>query len=229
VIQKLGAPLILTGYFVEGKLGRTGLTVTVDVQERPNGGAANTFLSGQTAIDAGLGFYDYEVASSSVKVNGMYRGVFKTTTNTVDQQHVPSAWLTPVWLNTLGLPAVSFVNPMMADGTLDLVRGDDYFAADGMSLDFAVTGLPYSFVGATSVKLTLKHRSSGQVVTFTGSVLSATSLRFELASATTSQLVANSNSGLGPAAYTYDVEVTLANGHKETPLIGKANVREGIS
>ena len=26
-----------------------------------------------------------------------------------------------------------------------------------------------------------------------------------------------------------DIEVTLANGHKETPQIGKVNVREGIS
>lgn len=124
---------------------------------------------------------------------------------------------------------VTVASPVAVDGTITLVRGDDYFAADGVPIDFAFTALPYSFVGALSVKLTLKHRTSGQVVTFTGTVLSASSLRFQPTSAETSALVANLNSGFGPNAYTYDVEVKLANGHTVTPQIGKANVREGIS
>lgn len=220
MIQKLGAPLIFTAFFVESKVGKTGLTVTVDVQERANGGVATLIVTGGSATDAGGGFYDYELSAASVDANGMYRAVFKTATTTVDAQHIPSAWLTPSWLTTLGAATITFASPMAADGTLTLTRGDDYLNADGLAVPFSASGLPSLIGGA--IKLTFRAGGRGPLV-YTGTIDSATTAHFDLTAAQTGLLE------VGSPAYRYDVQITFASGHIYTPQRGDVYVNQDVT
>lgn len=216
MIQKLGAALPFAAFFVESKVGKTGLTVTVDVFEKGLGVAATQIITGASATEVGGGLYTYELAAASVDANGSYWAVFKTSTGTVDAQHIPSAWLTPVWLTQLGTATVTLTAPVTSDGTLTLVQGDDYLSADGASLDFTFVGLSYSLVAATSIKLSLRHRNTGTITTVTGSVLGASSCRFEPTATVTDALTVGE--------YDYDIQAVLANTHVRTPLRGRAQV-----
>lgn len=221
MIQKVGAALPFAAHFVASKVGKAGITVTVDVFKKPIGGVKSQVITDAAATEVGDGVYTYEFAAVNVDVIGSYWAVFKTSDVTVDAQQIASAWLTPIWLGTLGAATVVLVSPVATDGaTVTLVRGDDHFAADGRSLDFNIQNSP-SLIGGT-VKLTLK-RSGVTDLTMAGAVLSATLARFEPDKTLTAKLVP------GVFNYNFDVEATLANGHVVTPVIGKASVLEDVS
>lgn len=118
--------------------------------------------------------------------------------------------------DTIGALSVTVTAPVANDGTLTIVQGDDYLSADGASLDFTFTGLTYSLVGATPVKLSLRNRLTGTVTSITGSVLGASSVRFEPTAAVTDLLTVGE--------YDYDIQATLANAHIRTPLRGRGQV-----
>lgn len=80
--------LMFYAFFVETKVGKTGLTVTVDVYR--NG---SEIVTGGSATEVGDGLYKYELASGSNNAEGEYICVFKTATSTVDQQHIPALWV----------------------------------------------------------------------------------------------------------------------------------------
>lgn len=86
--EQIGNEIVFSAFYVESKIGKTGLTVTVDVYR--NG---TQIVTGGSAVEVGGGLYTYALASGSVTVAGEYLAVFKTATATVDQQHIPSAWL----------------------------------------------------------------------------------------------------------------------------------------
>lgn len=75
-------------FFVESKVGKTGLTVTVDVYR--NG---SEIVTAGSATEVGDGLYKYELASGSNNVEGECICVFKTATTSVDQQHLPALWV----------------------------------------------------------------------------------------------------------------------------------------
>lgn len=87
-LEQQGNALTFLAFYVETKLGKTGLTVTVDVYR--NG---TEIVTAAAATAVGDGLYSYTLASGSVNAEGLYAAVFKTTTNTVDQQHLPSLWI----------------------------------------------------------------------------------------------------------------------------------------
>jgi hypothetical protein len=210
VLQKIAAAMPFWAFYVESKVGKTGLTVTVDVWEKALGAAASEIISGASATEVGDGFYTYELALASVDANGSYMAVFKTATTTVDAQHIPSAWFTPVWLTTVGGATVTFSNPVVTTSTLNWVPGDDYKAVDSRAYEPTYSGVP-SLTGATVTMSLRLQGASTNAFTVTGSVLSATQLRFEPTSAQT--LLLNPDS-----VYDYQVQALLSGTSNVTTL-----------
>lgn len=88
MIEQLNTAIVFKAFFVESKLGKTGLTVPVDVYDP----AGNEIVTAGAATEVGDGLYSYTLASGSVTTEGEYVCIFKTATDTVDQQHIPSLW-----------------------------------------------------------------------------------------------------------------------------------------
>jgi hypothetical protein len=87
--EQTGNSLRAAAHYVESKVGKTGLTVTVDVWR--NGAA---IVTGASATEVGGGFYEYVLHGGTfVTVEGLYLFLFKTATSTVDQQEIPAAYL----------------------------------------------------------------------------------------------------------------------------------------
>lgn len=83
MMKQIGQSIRFPGAFIANKVGKTGLTVTVDVLK--NGVAIVT--AGAASESAG-GVYSYTLAASSVDAAGNYIAIFKTSDTSVDQQHV---------------------------------------------------------------------------------------------------------------------------------------------
>lgn len=88
MLEQSGNALPFLAFFTESKLGKTGLTVTVDVYED-----STLILSEQSATEVGGGLYFYQLPAINVDANALYSVVFKTATTTVDLQHVPALWV----------------------------------------------------------------------------------------------------------------------------------------
>lgn len=88
-MEQLSVAIKFAAFFVASKVGKTGLTVTVDVW-RPDG---TQIITGGSATELGGGLYTYTLASGSVTSEGEYFAVFKTADATVDQQHIPALWV----------------------------------------------------------------------------------------------------------------------------------------
>lgn len=85
---------IFYGFFVASKLGKTGLTVTVDVY-----GESGILVSGASATEIAGGLYKYAYTPASA---GNYIAIFKTADTSVDQQEIPSLWvIEPEWVETI--------------------------------------------------------------------------------------------------------------------------------
>ena len=84
----VGEALLFTALFIETKVGKTGLTVTVDVYR--NG---TKIIDNVAATEQAGGLYRYDLASGSNNAAGRYTAVFKTATTTVDQQQIASHFI----------------------------------------------------------------------------------------------------------------------------------------
>lgn len=122
-IEQQGNALTFLAFYVESKLGKTGLTVTVDVYR--NG---TEIVTAASASEIGDGLYSYSLASGSVNAEGLYAAIFKTATDTVDQQHVPSLWV-------VGAGGIENLDAAVSSRLADA----DYAAPDLSNLDAAVS------------------------------------------------------------------------------------------
>jgi len=135
------------GFFVASKVGKTGLTVTVDVYD--SAGVAQA--TGAAATEVGGGLYTYTHTDAT---DGDYVAVFKTSDTSVDAQHIPalaakqiSAYIdaavstrstltaAQVWANatrTLTQTAAA-VASVLSGSTITIQRGD--------TLSVSLTGL----------------------------------------------------------------------------------------
>lgn len=91
--EKLTQDITFYAFYVASKVGKTGLTVTVDVWEHTRTGTATEVVSGGSATEIGDGLYKYVLSSGSVDAVGEYIAVFKTADSTVDAQHLPALWI----------------------------------------------------------------------------------------------------------------------------------------
>lgn len=136
MVAFVGETLQLTAFFVESKVGKTGLTVTVDVYR--NG---VKIIDNQPATEQAGGLYSYDLAGASNNAAGRYTGIFKTATTTVDQQQVPShfivrsampnATIADAYLNAAKFVDGFLTNAKFADGAISAPKiADDALTAD---------------------------------------------------------------------------------------------------
>ncbi len=92
MIENTGKSIIFYAQFIAAKVGKTALTVTIDVWQIERDGSATEIVTAGSATEVGDGVYRYLLADSSVDEPGEYVGIFKTADSSVDQQHIPAIW-----------------------------------------------------------------------------------------------------------------------------------------
>lgn len=90
-MEQLANAITFWAHYIATKVGKTGLTVTVDVWELTQTGTATEIVTAGSATEVGDGLYRYVLAAGSVDAVGDYIAVFKTADATVDQQHIAHA------------------------------------------------------------------------------------------------------------------------------------------
>lgn len=91
--EKLTQDITFYAFYVASKVGKTGLTVTIDIWENTRSGTATEIVTGGSATEIGDGLYKYRLTSANVDAIGEYIAVFKTADATVDAQHIPALWI----------------------------------------------------------------------------------------------------------------------------------------
>lgn len=128
-------------------------------------------------------------------------------------KHDLNALLTSI-LQKVSTTKLTVVSPVLKDGSLEIVQGDDYTAVNGRPILFTLEPCPYA-AGATA-KISIKSRDNRQVfstaLTILGTTLTGIEVRCELPRSFTASL---SN-----RKYLFDIQVTLPTGEVATPVIG---------
>ncbi len=88
MLEQIGNALTFYAFFGASKVGKTGLTVTVNVRR-----GTTSVVSGGSATEIGDGLYYYTLSSGSVTSENEYSAVFKTSDTTVDQKDIPALWV----------------------------------------------------------------------------------------------------------------------------------------
>lgn len=92
-LEQLSNNLDFFCFYVASKQAVTGLTVTVDVWKHlTSTNTSSQIVTAGSATEVGGGLYRYQLSSASVTGEGEYICIFKTTSTTPDQQHIPSIW-----------------------------------------------------------------------------------------------------------------------------------------
>jgi hypothetical protein len=128
---------------------------------------------------------------------------------------------------------VTLINPVVENGYITIVRGDDYFSADGRALVWSTSNAATwpDLTAATIVftaNINPSNTNSGAAsITASGVVTVASgadkSIYVQLASSATSTLAVGAN------AYNYDVRATLSDGHLVRLALGSMTVKQNQS
>ena len=89
MIEQLNNSVKFMAFFTASKIGKTGITVTIDVFN-PSG---TKIVTDGSCTELGDGIYTYVLASTNTSSEGEYIAVFKTADTTVDMQNIPSLWV----------------------------------------------------------------------------------------------------------------------------------------
>ncbi|MGD8499061.1 MAG: hypothetical protein PVJ86_00345 [Phycisphaerales bacterium] len=147
-IEQLSNAIIFYAFYTNDGVGETGLTVTIDVYEGTNG---TPIVNGGSATELAGGLYYYTLTSGSVDAVGEYVAVFKTTSEDVDQKHLPAIW-------TIGRAGVENLDAPIA--TVDTVADAIKAVTDNLPDSGALTS-----IAQASAVTTLTNR----IGAFTGS------------------------------------------------------------
>lgn len=88
MLEQQGHALPFEAFFTESKLGKTGLTPTVDVFEN-----TTLIISSGISTEVGRGLYYYQLPAINVDADALYTAVFRTTYSGVDQRDIPAMWI----------------------------------------------------------------------------------------------------------------------------------------
>lgn len=236
MLETQGVALKFYAHFVESKVGKTGLTVTVDVYR--NG---VEIVTAAAATEVGDGLYSYTLAAGSNNAEGEYIAIFKTATTTVDQREIPALWVVDKGqveliddiksqTDRIGSAAATILSPVLVNRDVEITAGDDYDADESRALEWSTqneTDWP-TLTGAT-IQMAIRPVAgtitdtddfgTGSVVTGTGA---NKKVRVELTSAETTSL------STGKRAYEYDLQATLSNARKVTLARGYVTVHASI-
>jgi hypothetical protein len=101
MIQTKSQPVSFYAFFVESKVGKTGLIVTADIYR-----GTSLISSDVSAVEVGGGLYRYVLSGASTATAEVYAAVFKTTDTTVDAKQIPSLWqVGPAWAESAAIGA----------------------------------------------------------------------------------------------------------------------------
>lgn len=208
-------------WYLANKIGKTGLTVTVDVRNS----AGMLVVTDANATELGGGLYKYTHATTTITD---YVAVFKTEDATVDSQQIPSLIISQV-MKIDSIPAdvwASTTRPVAS--TLSTVGGNDVIAYSGDSLTLSLTGLG-SLADATKVYFTVKTNPADADTASIIQIEKTAGLTYINGAAGTAgngsltvtdaalgnitiTLVASESIKITPATYLYDVKVVRASG-----------------
>ena len=87
MLEQIGNALTFYAFYTASKVGKTGLTVTVNVRR-----GTTSVVTGGSATEIGDGLYAYTLTSGSVTSENEYTAVFKTSDTSVDQRDLPALW-----------------------------------------------------------------------------------------------------------------------------------------
>ncbi|MCK5641772.1 MAG: hypothetical protein KAJ19_13300 [Gammaproteobacteria bacterium] len=93
MLEQKDTAVIFYASYIESKVGKTGLTVTVNVWEIQRDGTATEIVSADNATEIGDGLYRYLLVAGSVDEPAEYIAVFKTSNTDVDQRDIPAMWV----------------------------------------------------------------------------------------------------------------------------------------
>lgn len=88
-LEQAAVTIVFRAFFVESKVGKAGLTVTVDVYDP----AGTKVVDNAAATEIAGGLYSYSLSGATPTTEGEWVAVFKTATTTVDVQHIPAIWV----------------------------------------------------------------------------------------------------------------------------------------
>lgn len=162
------ADLLFYSMYTTSKVGTTGLTVTIDIWRVTRSSAATSeVVTAGSAAELGDGVYLYRLASADPTLYD-YVAIFKTATDTVDQQHIPALWTQFGVESSLQTGAVSAA--AVATGAIDA----DALAADaGTEIGTAVWASATRTLTQTAAEVT--EAVSGSTLTIArGDTWSAT-------------------------------------------------------
>jgi hypothetical protein len=164
-------PLPAVGYFTNGGIGATGLTVLVDVWAWPNG---TQLVNGAAATEIGGGNYGYVLSSSLVTTEALYIFKFRTT-GEADQPQVEGCWA----VNKAGIEYLSGSNisltviaPVAVGGDVDIIQGDAYTAALERALEWETSDADQwpDLTTATNPTFYAKNLVTGEVFSKAGTI-----------------------------------------------------------
>lgn len=142
MIEQVSTAVKFLAFYTETKVGKTGLTVTVDVR----GHDGTEIVTAGSATEIGDGLYSYTLSSGSTANEGAYVAVFKTATSTVDQQHIPSLWC-------IGVGGVENLNATVSSRasqtSLDTV--DDFLDTEVAAIKAKTDNLPSDPADASDI------------------------------------------------------------------------------
>ena len=157
MIDQIGKSLPIRAFYTTGKLGRTGLTVTVTVIAPDN----TVLVLDAATVEIGWGLYGYTLDAVYVTTAGQYVALFYTADTTVNMQSMPTEW-------TVGTPWVQYIDAEISSRLASagysapnnsginsiistLGTPQTTIAGDMAALDTAVADIPTAAAVATAV------------------------------------------------------------------------------
>lgn len=159
------------GYFTNGGVGATGLTVLVDVWVWPNG---TQLVNGAAATEIGGGNYGYTLPANLVTTEALYIFKFRTA-GTADQAQVEGVWSVNKagveYLNGSNI-SLTVLSPVALGGDVDIIQGDAYLVAHGRELAWETSDASQwpDLADATAPTFYAKNLVTGELFSKTGVV-----------------------------------------------------------
>lgn len=150
----MASDLIFVGQFVASKAGKTGLTVTVDIDRYTiSDGSRSSLVTAGSATEGRRGLYHYRLAAADLSLY-QYVATFIASDATVDQQEVAA-----IGLVVPDALVASRLAPTVAGRTLDVSAGGE------AGVDWANVGTPGSTVALTNTQINSVLGSVGSIAT----------------------------------------------------------------
>jgi hypothetical protein len=217
-IEQTANALAFYAFYAAEGVGKTGLTVTVDVYR-----GATQIVTGAAATAIGGGLYSYTLAAGSTGTEGEYIAVFKTTDLTVDARHIPALWTVGrggvemldslISSRAVQGSTVLVASPVTADGNAAIRQGKDYVNAIGTALGWTLSNPP---------------ASAPTAVTFTCAALGFVKAATYASGTITLQLTAAETAAMRAGNFAFELEATFSGGARSTLLAGTLSVEKDV-